>query len=125
MTELIKAYQLFWEEAGIPAYPGNNVPNDAEMPFITYAYAAADFAEHTILQSFLWTKAKGSISELARLTGKVFEMIPAKTGRVLLLEGGKGAVSLFRGAPWMQDYPQEDKDVKSNYFVVEVATYIN
>lgn len=130
MVELMQAYQAFWEEAGIPAFPQNNVPNEdiygnpVTMPYITYTYAATDYFDSTIIQSIIWTSAAASLRQLSEISAKIFEMIPATTGRTLILPNGKGAVRLYRGTPFMQDYPQEERDIKANYFVVEVKTHI-
>ena len=125
-----KAFQAFWEKLGIPVYPANNVPlkdkdgNTVKMPYLTYDYAATDFAESTYVQLVLWTRSVASIKELSELSAKIIELIPAQKGIGIFLPSGKGAIRVYRGSPFMQNYPQPDKDVKANYFVLEIKTYI-
>ena len=38
-----QAYRAFWASFGLNAYDENTVPEDAELPYITYEYAENGF----------------------------------------------------------------------------------
>ena len=46
--------QAFWESFGIPAYDENSVPDDAQMPYITYQAAVGPFESVVPLSASVW-----------------------------------------------------------------------
>ena len=46
--------QSFWESFGIPAYDENSVPDDAQMPYITYQAAVGAFEDIVPLSASVW-----------------------------------------------------------------------
>lgn len=46
--------QSFWESFGIPAYDENNVPDDAQMPYITYQASIGSFEDRVPLSASVW-----------------------------------------------------------------------
>ena len=125
-----KEFQDFWKQIGIPCYSSNNVPlkdrngKDIKMPYLTYDYAVTEFATSAFIQVVLWTRSVASIAELSELSDRIVKLIPAYAGAGITLPDGRGVIRIYRGTPFMQSYPQDDKDVKANYFVLEVRTYI-
>lgn len=57
-----EALYSFWSSFGWPAYEENSVPEDAEMPYVTYEAAAGGFGDVLPLSASLWTRG-GSWAE--------------------------------------------------------------
>lgn len=57
-----EALYAFWSSFGWPAYEESSVPEDAEMPYITYEAAAGGFDSAIPLSASLWTRG-GSWAE--------------------------------------------------------------
>lgn len=51
----IQALYNFWSGFGLPAYEENSVPDNAEMPYITYEVQAGNFYSNSVpLTASLW-----------------------------------------------------------------------
>lgn len=49
-----QALNTFWNGFGIPAYDANTVPDDAEMPYITYEASTGSIDDEIPLYASLW-----------------------------------------------------------------------
>lgn len=54
MMDKWQGLQSFWESFGIPAYDENSVPDNAEMPYITYQAATGAFEASVPLSASVW-----------------------------------------------------------------------
>lgn len=43
MIDTARALYSFYSQFGMPAYTVNNIPDDAELPYVTYSYNDADW----------------------------------------------------------------------------------
>ena len=50
----IQALHSFWSGFGLKAYDENSVPENAELPYITYEVASDDFDNQLLLTASLW-----------------------------------------------------------------------
>lgn len=97
MTAL-QAIHAFWSSFGIPAYDVNTVPDNAQLPYITYD-VSNDYFDAEIMQvasiwyrSTSWTEITAKEQEIAEYIGR--------GGRNLICDGG--AVWIKRRSPWAQ-----------------------
>jgi hypothetical protein len=62
-----QAYQNFWSAFGIPAYDESTVPDEAEMPYITYNVLVGEFEELLFPSISIWYKGTSwtAVSEKA------------------------------------------------------------
>lgn len=67
MSNKWTALNTFWNEFGLTAYDAYTVPDNAQMPYITYEAATADFDEKTAVSASLWYESTSwsAISEKA------------------------------------------------------------
>lgn len=49
-----QAIHSFWSGFGIAAYDENSVPDDAQMPYITYNVSTADIGDIVIMSASVW-----------------------------------------------------------------------
>lgn len=54
MTGLKQALQSFWVQFGVPAYLDDDVPQDAQLPYITYGVSQSDFNGSGVQTAFVW-----------------------------------------------------------------------
>jgi hypothetical protein len=102
---------------GIPAYADSSVPDDAEMPYLTYELSVGDWYSGEVnVPVRLWYRTTSE----AVLNAKVREMSGAISlgGSTVPCDGG--ILWIKRGSPWAQSVTDEDKDVKSRYLNLDI-----
>ena len=109
MTTKAAAIHAWINSFGVPAYPASAVPDDAEMPYLTYTPVdgAWDDPEQP-MQVDLWYRGESEAApnakadEISRSIGLGGTMIGSEAG----------AVWVRRGSPFCQSVPDEDRTVK-------------
>lgn len=94
-----QALQEFWGSFGLPAYDENTVPDDAQMPYITYEVATDSLGNVVPVAASLWYRSNSwtAISLKAlEIEGRLRDMNPP----ALKFDGGR--LYLFRGTPFAQ-----------------------
>ena len=107
MVDKWQAQYNFWSGFGVPAYEENSVPDDAQMPYITYSSANAGFGSSTLPAVSIWTRSPSWASADA-----LSDMIQKELG-----EGGKlvhyggGALWFFADNPFSQSMGDPNDDL--------------
>ena len=102
-----QGYYSFWSGFGIPAYDENSVPDDAQLPYITYQVVLADYDEPIFPTASVWYRGTSwsaidaKVNEISR---SIKEMLP------LPLE--RGFMSVTRGTPFAQRMAEDDRTIK-------------
>lgn len=94
----IQALHSFWSSFGLKAYDETSVPDDAQLPYITYEVSDDDFG-HTLAQTAsLWYRS----SSWADITEKEMQIADfiGRGGRMIAYDGG--AIWLQKAQPWAQ-----------------------
>ena len=70
-----QALQSFWESFGIPAYNEYTVPDNAEMPYITYSVSESNIGVPVSLTASIWYRmpsweARRPVLSLMYITGR-------------------------------------------------------
>lgn len=111
-----QALQEFWGSFGLPAYDENTVPDDAQMPYITYEVATDSLGNIVPVAASLWYRSNSwtAISLKAlEIEGRLRDMNPP----ALKFDGGR--LYLFRGTPFAQRMEDpEDGAVRRIYINV-------
>lgn len=102
----IQALYNFWSSFGLEAYDETSVPDDSQLPYITYENADDNFGNEIAISASLWyrdTSWKG-ISE------KSIEISDAITrgGKLVAYDGG--AFWIRKGSPWAQRMSDDSDD---------------
>lgn len=101
----------FWSSFGIPAYDATAVPDDAQMPYITYKGITAGFEDvipiegHVWYYSTSWTEASEKADEIAAAVSP-YRLVPL---------GNKQYLFLAKGSPFAQRMADEDDSVRRIY----------
>lgn len=113
MTNTAAALYSFFSGFGIPAYEENSVPNDAELPYITYQIEDPDWSETGSISASVWYKGDG----FRELFTKVDEIKRKTEGGIRVPTGDGGCLYIFKDSPFAQVQPAERDDVKVAYLL--------
>ena len=112
-----QALYQFWNSFNIPAYDQSTVPEDAQMPYITYEMSE-DMLDNDLLlsasiwyNSLSWEEITLKANEISRYVTLIHTPIP--------LDGG-GYLWVKRGSPFMQRMSDENKYVRRIYINIQV-----
>lgn len=111
-----QALNTFWNSFQWPAYDESTVPDNAELPRITYSVAVGSLNEDIALSASLWAKS----TRWDIITAKADE-IGAEIGR-----GGKlipytgGGMWIKKGTPYAQRMTDPDDSIRRIYLNIEV-----
>lgn len=112
------AFHAFLESAsGLTAYAAAAVPDDAQMPYATYAWAEGAWGDGDVsVQVDLWFRTESEAVPNAAVAelGKALGM----SGRLLPCDGG--CMWVKRGSPWAQAVADEDAGVKRRYINIDI-----
>ena len=106
-----QAIQKFWEGFGLPAYDENTVPQDAQLPYITYGVVTDSFQNMVLLHGSLWYRSTSwkDISEKA-------EQIAAAIGYGYVIKKIDGGyLYITKGTPFAQRMSDEDSAIRRIY----------
>ena len=93
MPDKWQALQRFWGSFGLPAYDENTVPDNAEMPYITYEAGTANFDKPLFLTgqifyySHSWEEADKKADEIARFIGCGYRTFKIDGGYLYITQG--------------------------------------
>ena len=103
-----QALDVFWNGFTWKAYNENTVPNDAQLPYITYE-ATIDFFGNTVVQttslwqrSFSWAEITQKEKEIANAIGRGGLQIPCDGGTIWIK----------RATPWAQKVASGNPDIR-------------
>lgn len=109
----------FWNGFGIPAYDENSVPDEAQMPYITYNAVVSNFENPITLLASIWYR-ETSWKNISDLTDRIAQYI-GKSYRAIKIDGGYIVLTL--GSPFAQRMADEDDSVRRMYLMVDTEFY--
>ena len=112
MTNVATALYGFWSGFGIPAYVENTVPEDAQMPYITYRLAQPDWREPMSMYARVWYRSTSFVD----IAAKVDEISKAlATGYSAKIDNGY--IVLMKDVFFCQYMPDDSGDgaIKTAY----------
>lgn len=115
-----QAIQQFWGSFGIGAYDENTVPDDAQLPYITYSVSIGELDKPVAVSASIWYRSKSwaDISEKAN----DIERYIGYGGRLIYHD--RGTIWVKRGIPFAQRMSDEDDSIRRIYLNIEME-FIN
>ena len=104
MTNTATALYEFWSSFGIPAYVEYHVPDDAEMPYITYELTEPNWKEQAAVRARVWYRHFSFFKISAKL-----DEIKEKIGDGYTMSVDGGMIAIFTDDPFIQFQPYEDE----------------
>lgn len=116
----VQAIVAFWNSFNIPAYDEQDVPNDAQKPYITYELAFGSFENEIALSAGIWYRSDNwqAISlKCEEISQRIHTMSPIK------IDGGY--IRLWEGStPLFQRMADESDDKLKRIVVNIMAEYM-
>lgn len=97
MADKWTALNTFWNSFGLTAYDENTVPEDAELPYITYEASVAQLDEKLLVNASLWY-ISNSWTEISQKAEEISDLIGGGTG--VPYDGGR--LWITKEAPFAQ-----------------------
>ena len=113
-----QALYQFWSNF-LPAYDENNVPDDAELPYITYMTATDSLGYVVQLNGSIWYRST-RWDEITKKADEIAEYI-GYGGKVVKLDDGY--MWLTKGTPFAQRMRDEDDSIRRIYINIQ-AEYL-
>lgn len=115
MTNTARALQGFFGGFGLNAYGANNVPKEAEAPYITYEIKEPEPLAKCILHAWVWYRD----TSMTAISLKC-DQIKAAIGTGLNIPVPGGFISLYRDndTPFAQEQPDPDKTIRVMYLTM-------
>lgn len=108
MRDVNTALYEFWKGFGLPAYRAGRVPDNAELPYITFEVSVGDALTETPLVAHSWHNAPGATAAAADMLDEVARRIP-ESGLSIPIKD-RGFLVLYRNRGVWQQYVQDDTD---------------
>ena len=111
-----QAIHAFWSGFGLPAYDQYTVPQDAQMPYITYSVMTGALNDMMVMNASLWYRS----SSWEAITIKADQIAQAigNTGYAIRAVDG-GYLWLTQGSPFAQRMSDDaDRDIRRIYLNV-------
>lgn len=116
-----QAIHTFWSSFGLTAYDENTVPDNAEMPYITYNVPTADIDEMVVLNARLWYHST-SWQAISQKAEEIAQYIGEEGHKVMSIDNG--FVWFVKGIPFSQRAADDtDSMIRSIYLNVN-AEYL-
>lgn len=112
----IQALHSFWSGFGLTAYDETSVPDNAQLPYITYQVSSDDFGNLVLLSASLWYRSR-SWAEITEKEQEIASYI-TRGGRMLKYESG--ALWVHMRSPWAQRLA-DDSNYDLRRIVLNVA----
>lgn len=119
MTNVAKALSAFWNSFSIPAYLEDHVPDDAQLPYITYTQVQPDWRESGSTQGRIWYKSNSFVDVNAKVD-EIAEVI----GEGHSIQTTDGLIVLYKDVNFCQPQPfPEDSKIRVMYLNVIINAY--
>ena len=105
MTNTARALYQFFSSFGLPAYVEYVVPDEAELPYITYQLVEPDWRDSATLYARVWYRSP----TWAGIAAKV-DQIAEAVGNGVTIPTPTGVLMLNKGSPFAQEQPMEGDD---------------
>lgn len=117
MVETATVLKQFYESFGLPAFTTDNVPDDQELPYITYRFADSDWQQPITHYAIIYMRTRRNV-ELLEKAKEIKDAIG--TGK--RLSCGDGCIYLhYENAEIVPDPDDsDDSDVRSVYINMQM-----
>ena len=92
----VQAINNFWNSFSLKAYDATSVPDNTQMPYITYELSTDSFGERLSLTASIWYRS----SSWREIQLKEMEIADHITRGGIMINYDDGAMWIQRGTPW-------------------------
>lgn len=116
MYQAAAALKTFFSGFGLPAYAVNSVPEDVQLPYITYSLSVPEWNQKASMYAQVWDRSRSNtriITTADQITAAIGE------GTTIPLEGGY--LAIWPETPLIQI--MVDGDFRSAYINLSINAY--
>ena len=117
----IQALHSFWSGFGLKAYDENSVPDDAQLPYITYEAVSDDFGDPIAQTASLWYRSSGW-GEITEKEQQISNYI-TRGGRTVVYNDG--AFWIQKATPWAQRLNDPSDDMIRRIILNVTVEYLD
>ena len=114
-----QAIHAFWSSFGLTAYDENSVPDDAQLPYITYSLGYDSFNSNVNLTASIWYRSTSWVN----ITAKADDIYSEITAGGKILPTDNGGIWIKRGSPFYQRMGDDDKNIKRVYINIQLEYF--
>lgn len=114
-----QAIHAFWSSFGLTAYDENSVPDNAQLPYITYSLSYDSFDNNVPMTASLWSQST-SWTTITNVANAISDYIGEES---TILPTDKGGVRIWRGSPFYQRMGDVENNLKRIYINI-TAEYL-
>ena len=104
----MEAIHSFWAGFGIGAYSETSVPDEAELPYITYDMASDDFNNAITQTASIWYRD----TSWEAITLKEMQIADVIGRGGIMVSYDRGAAWIVKANPWAQRMEDEDDSLR-------------
>lgn len=112
----LQALHTFWSGFGLPAYDETSVPDNVNMPYITYEVQSDDFGNVVALTASLWYRSTSWV-DITEKEMQIADFI-GRGGRMVRYDNG--AFWIDKASPWAQRLSDNDDTVRRIVLNVQI-----
>ena len=116
MYQTAKALKEFFSGFELPAYSTDSVPEDAELPYITFSLAEPEWSAKATIYAQVWDRSRSNQTILAKA-----DQITAEIGTGKILPTEDGFLAIWPETPLVQ--VMVDGDYRSAYINLSINAY--
>lgn len=117
----LQTLHAFWSGFGLKAYDENSVPENAQLPYITYEAPLDDFGHPLAQTASLWYRDSGW-TQITEKEQQIADFI-TRGGRTLSFNDG--VMWIQRGSPWAQRMSEPSDDMIRRIVLNVQVEYLN
>lgn len=121
MADKSQAIQNFWSSFQIPAYDARTVPDDAEMPYITYEVSLGAIEQILLISADVWYRST-SWADISQKVDEIAEKLGKNGYYRANIDGGH--LWLKMGTPFAQRMDDPDDDMIRRYYLQVNAEFL-
>lgn len=118
MRNTAATLKTFFGGFGIPAYSETSVPDDVQLPYITYPIKEPEWRKPTSFYIVLWSRTNGYADVLTKA-----DQITAAIGEGVSLEADGGWVVIRPDNPLTQEMKDNENDIKAVYINLQLNAF--
>lgn len=118
MYKAAAALKTFFSGFGVPAYAEDTVPENVELPYITYSQSVPEWNQKATMYVRVWDRTKSN-AWIMRKADQITAAIGVQ--KTLKLDDGDGYLVIWPETPLTQI--QTDGDYRYAYISLSVNTY--
>lgn len=123
MTEIAKALHAFYSGFEIPAFEEYSVPDDQELPYITYTVPQSDVFSGATHQARVWYPTDKGAPSNVQVNAKADEVIAA-IGRGVRINTENGFIIIYPGNGTLAQNQPSDDGTRIVYLNLEIRCYV-